>query len=355
MKYLNFVTAILLSLLYVTGKIPPMEKFNLWAISFIIPAALCLNLVLLLISLIFRKKSSLFYLVALLIASPYILSTVGIKHLIKPENAPAEEFSVMNYNLGGFMTFSAKDGEDKDRKAFTNWLLQAHADIICYQEFETLPWSEDFNIIKRLDQKNAHYYFSQVAERSHSSYSIGGTLIVSKFPIISHGDIFASKNGFNRGSYADLVIKRDTVRIINVHLESMGLKIVPRNIVNPNKAKSSAMTILRKLKVGTFERSEQNKKLVAFIDASPYPVICTGDFNDLPYSYSYQLLKSRMKNSFEESGKGFGFTYGGKWLRTLRIDNQFYTPPVVSTEFETLYGIKYSDHYPIRGEYTIVD
>ena len=150
-----------------------------------------------------------------------------------------------------------------------------------------------------------------------------------------------------------LLIEQDTIRVINVHLESMGLIIAPRNLVNPEKAKSSALTILRKLKVGTFERSEQNRKLVAFIDASPNPVICAGDFNDLPYTYSYQLLKSRMKNSFEESGKGFGFTYGGKLLRNLRIDNQFYTSPVASTKFETLYKIKFSDHYPLRGEYTI--
>lgn len=353
MKYFNFITAVLISLLYLTGKIPPTERFNLWAASFIIPIGLCVNIVLMFVSMAFRKKSSLYYLVALLIGSSYILSTFGIKHLINREEPTAESFTVMNYNLGGFKNFTAKDGKNSERKVFTNWLLQADADILCYQEFETLPWSDDFNILNRLEKKQAHYYFSKEGKTDHSSYGIGGTLIVSKFPIISHGDIFASTNGFNRASYADLLIKRDTIRIINVHLQSMGLNIMPKNLVNPDKAKSSAMTILRKLKIGTFERSEQNRILIAFIEASPYPVICAGDFNDLPYTYSYHLLKSRMKNSFEESGKGFGFTYGGKLLRTLRIDNQFYTSPVVSTKFETLYEIKFSDHYPIRGQYTI--
>jgi endonuclease/exonuclease/phosphatase family metal-dependent hydrolase len=354
MKYFNFVAAVLLSLLYLSGRIPPTEKFNLWATSFIIPIGLGLNILLMLFSLLLRKKSSLYYLIALAIGSPYLLNTVGMKYLLKGEASTSGQLNVMSYNLGGFRTYSAKDGKDDDRRLFTDWILRDHADVICYQEFETLPWSEHFNIIKRLDQKKAHYYFSREKETSHSSYSIGGTLIVSKFPIISQGDIFYSTNGFNRASYADIVIREDTIRIINVHLESMGLVITPRNLVNPDKARSSVMTILRKLKVGTFERSEQNKKLVAFIDASPYPVICAGDFNDLPYTYSYQLLKSRMKNSFEESGKGFGFTYGGRLLRMLRIDNQFYTPPIKSTEFRTLYEIKFSDHYPIRGEYQIV-
>lgn len=353
MKYFNFIAAVLLSLLYASGNIPPSEHFNLWATGFIIPVGLVINLLLLLIFLILRRKSSLYYLVALFIGSPYLLSTLGLKYLLKGDPSPAKTFSVMSYNLGGFNAYTAKDGENSGRKKYTDWLMNTDVDIQCYQEFETLPWSEDFNIINRLKKKKVYYYFSREGETSHSGYGIAGILIVSRFPIIDSGDIFASNNGFNRAAFADILVQKDTIRVINVHMESMGLGLVPRNLSNPEAAKSSAMTILRKLKVGTFERSEQNKKLVAFIDASKYPVICVGDFNDLPYTYSYKLLKRRMKNSFEESGKGFGFTYGGRILRMLRIDNQFYTSPVSSTGFETLYNVTFSDHFPIQGEYQI--
>ena len=96
---------------------------------------------------------------------------------------------------------------------------------------------------------------------------------------------------------------------------------MPRDL---NTVKSQLHTILRKLKVGVFERSRQVRQLSDFIERSPHPVVCAGDFNDLPYSYNYRHMKKHMKNSFEESGKGFGFTYNGGTLKMLRIDNQFY-------------------------------
>lgn len=353
MRYFNFIASIVLSVLYVCGKIPPTEKFNLWATGFIIPIGLLLNIVLLLISLVFRKKSSLYYLVALFIGGPYIVRTVGMKHLINRQKSSSDTFAVMSYNIGGFKSFSARDGRNQPRKEYTNWLLQADADILCFQEFENLPWSEDFNILERLTKKGLHYYFSREGETSHSSYGVGGIIIISKFPIVRHGDLFASSNGFNRAAYADVAIGRDTIRVINAHLQSMGLRMNPRDLINPEETKSGLLTILRKLKAGTFERSEQNRLIIDFIETSPYPVVCAGDFNDLPYTYSYQMLRKKMKNTFEESGKGFGFTYGGRHLSMLRIDNQFYTPPVSSLEFETLYDIRFSDHYPIRGVYQV--
>jgi hypothetical protein len=82
-KYFNFIVAIILSIIYASGKIPPTQGFNLWITSFIIPVALVINHVLLIISLLLRKKSSFYYVVALLIGSPYLTSTLGIKHFFK--------------------------------------------------------------------------------------------------------------------------------------------------------------------------------------------------------------------------------------------------------------------------------
>jgi len=355
-RYFNFIVAILLSLLYATGRIPPSEKYNLWITSFVIPVALVANHILLLISLLLRKKSTFYYVVALLIGSTYLFSTIGLKHLFKGEKSPVKTFSVINYNIGGFhMRPNAYKNTDSARIALKNWLLHPEADIQCYQEFANFPRSPEFNVIEQLNQSGSHYYFSQEEETPRAYYYRAGTLILSRFPIISSGDLLASKNGFNRIAYADLKIEEDTVRIINVHLESMGLgNYRPPNTNNFEYVKSTTRSILSKLKVGVFERSKQIKQLVAFIEASPYPVICVGDFNDLPYSYSYQFMKKRMKNTFEESGKGFGFTYNGGTLKVLRIDNQFYASPIHSVGFETLDHIKYSDHFPIRGEYQII-
>jgi len=93
--------------------------------------------------------------------------------------------------------------------------------------------------------------------------------------------------------------------------------------------------------------------LIEFVEASPHPVICAGDFNELPYSFSYQMLKRHLRNSFEESGRGFGFTYNGNTLSMLRIDNQFYSAPLRSVDFQTVDSVKFSDHFPLKGSYII--
>jgi endonuclease/exonuclease/phosphatase family metal-dependent hydrolase len=111
--------------------------------------------------------------------------------------------------------------------------------------------------------------------------------------------------------------------------------------------------LLSKLKEGVFERSRQMKKLVEFIELSPHPIICLGDFNEMPYSYTYQYLRKRLKNTFEESGSGFGFTYHGGTLKVLRIDNQFYSSPIVSTDLTTRYDVELSDHFPVQATYVL--
>jgi endonuclease/exonuclease/phosphatase family metal-dependent hydrolase len=356
-KYFNFIAAVFLSLLYITVRIPPTGKFNLWITNFIIPGALVINHILLVASLLMRKKSSLYYVGALLVGIPFLFGTIGLKSYFKSHQAGGKTFTVLNYNIGSFhMRPHAYKNIDSARVVLKNWMLNSEADIRCYQEFSNYPWSKEFNVISQLNKKGLHYYFSQEERPRHVEYSTTGVLIISKFPIIASGDLLASENGFNRIAYADINIDGDTVRIINVHLESMGLgQFDPRNANDLGSVKSTTGIILSKLKEGVFERSNQIRQLSDFIGTSPYPVVCAGDFNDMPYSYSYQFLKKTLKNTFEELGKGFGFTYRGETLKVLRIDNQFFTPDIEAVGFETMYDIKLSDHYPLKGEYQIKD
>jgi len=354
MKYLNFFVSVLLSLLYIAAQIPPAEKFNLWITSFMIPLALVINFILFAIALVRKKKSSFYYIIALVIGSQYLFGTFGIKHYFRQPQPPGISFSAINYNMGGYSLrpywFS---NDDSARIALKNWILNDDADIKCIQEFSNSPRSQEFNVTQQLEESGIYYYFSMENETDHSVWSRTGTLIISRFPIVSSGDLLASDNGFNRIAYADVLIEKDTVRIINVHLESMGLSTMGRG--RDMSIKTAAMVILNKLKTGVFERSRQIKQLAAFIDETRYPVLCLGDFNDLPYSYTYQFLRKKMKNSFEESGTGTGFTYNGRRLSGLRIDNQFYSPGLNCVEFETLDSVKFSDHFPLWGRYDLED
>lgn len=99
-------------------------------------------------------------------------------------------------------------------------------------------------------------------------------------------------------------------------------------------------------------RASQVKILSEHIKNSPYPVILAGDFNDVPYSYTYFTLKSILLNAFEEAGRGFGFTYN-KVLFFLRIDNIFYDEAFEIRQFKTHREVDYSDHYPISAVFKL--
>ena len=67
---------------------------------------------------------------------------------------------------------------------------------------------------------------------------------------------------------------------------------------------------------------------------------------------NYQKLKKYLYSSFENGGRGFGFTFNGQ-LFFLRIDNQFYGEGIKLTEFVTHRKVKHTDHYPISAKYSL--
>ena len=80
--------------------------------------------------------------------------------------------------------------------------------------------------------------------------------------------------------------------------------------------------IIGKFKRGFLKRQEQADRIRAEIKKSPYPVIVTGDFNDVPNSYAYHTIGKGMNNAFVEKGGGLGRTFSGI-SPVLRIDNIF--------------------------------
>ena len=354
MRYFNFIVAIILTILYALGKIPPSEKYNLWLTSFLIPFGLAINILFMIISLVMRKKTSLYYVVTLVIGSNYLLSSFGLRHFFQNEEVTQETFRVLSYNSGSdHLKASAEFTGKNSTKDLGGWIVNQEAEIQCYQEFVNLK-NGDSDLIKILHDKRYYTFFSRDSIRANQDSYVVGTLITSKYPIIEAGDVLASDNGFNRIAYADLKLSSDTIRVVNVHLESMGLKGFHPGYASGFQSRiKNTRIIFNKLKVGVFERSQQIKILAKFIESSPHAVICVGDFNELPYSYSYQYLKKRMKNAFEQVGRGFGFTYNGNTLRALRIDNQFYSEGVTAVHFSTRDDVQFTNHFPIEGMYNV--
>ena len=153
--------------------------------------------------------------------------------------------------------------------------------------------------------------------------------------------------------FTDLLIDDDTVRLFNIHLESVRLRHEDYNFISEldlqfeeNKdIKGGSRRIFEKLKTAFARRASQVDNLSSCIIQSQHPVILCGDFNDTPNSYAYQQLTANLTDAFMESGKGFGNTYIGK-LPSYRIDYILHDDHFTSWNCSRRL-IKLSDHYPV--------
>ncbi len=108
---------------------------------------------------------------------------------------------------------------------------------------------------------------------------------------------------------------------------------------------SGGITILRQLKKAFIKRATQVEILHDSIEASPYPVLICGDFNDTPSSYSYRTMSDDLHDAYKISGRGLGQSYTGPFP-SFRIDYIFHGNKIESTAYKTIHE-NLSDHFPI--------
>ena len=262
-------------------------------------------------------------------------------------------FSVLSYNVRVLNLYqSAKNNPDNSSEKLVRFLLEDNSDIKCLQEAYQSDTSKTFDLIGRMQAAGYphHVFSSAFINKAGGEF---GMALFSKFPILKTKALEIETDGNNQIVYTDLLIRNDTVRVYNLHLESMSIS--EDKIIWEKEADKSLRYLYQKLKKGFTERSKQVRILSKHIEDCPYPVVICGDFNDTPYSFTYRSVRKNLKNAFEAAGSGFGFTYKGRVLSFLRIDNQFFGNGIRASDFKTLKNVKYSDHFPIKANYCIID
>ena len=286
-----------------------------------------------------------------------ILFSISYKHLkrtiVVNPNQEIGGIKVLNSNVRIFNVYRHLRNENSESsKKMINWISNNDADIMILQEYYNLDTSSIWSTTKAIQLKFP-FNFLQVSlyNRLNSEF---GQIIYSKHPIIKKGLIPYDNKTFNQAIFADIVKGKDTLRVYNVHLESM--KIEERKIFDnqnsENEIKEKVKDTSHKLIRGFKIRTKQIERIVDHIKSSPYPVILGADMNDTPYSYSYNEFSKLLNNSFEEKGNGFDFTFNGK-LFFLRIDNLFVSDDFSTNSFTVHREIPYSDHFPISATYTL--
>lgn len=172
--------------------------------------------------------------------------------------------------------------------------------------------------------------------------------IASKYPIIEINRAF-DKNEKIACFYADIKVNQDTIRAVNVYLNSFHIeKKLVKGVIEKKSFKNNSTTIYQNL-TKAFKIHQREVNLIQkFIEKSPHPVIIGGDFNSVPNSYEYFKLKKGLKDTFVTGGSGLGTTFHN-YKFPIKIDYIFVAPQFQTASFRVK-RVNYSDHFPIIAE-----
>jgi endonuclease/exonuclease/phosphatase family metal-dependent hydrolase len=315
------------------------------------PYLLILNLVFLSYWLISFKKEILISIVVILLGWDHLnnLLPINLKAAGIPESAmDSRVFKTLSYNVRGFDVYRwTSDPQVKNQ--IISFIREEDADIVCFQEYYTSPKKgetrADLSGLLGFLPESAIYYTADRANRNGF-----GIATYSRFPIIKKSRIPFNSSS-NAAMYTDILVDSDTLRVINVHLQSIRFRQEDYAFMDTVRFKYSNEQILGirnigiQLKRAFSLRAEQAEMISNYIRNSPYPVVVMGDFNDTPQSYSYRKIRRGMHDAFRKAGRGFGNTYAGE-LPSFRIDHIMYSDPLVPFGFKRTRK-DFSDHFPI--------
>lgn len=304
-----------------------------------------------------RSKYALIILVVILVGGKLhfrMLAMGGNKEIPSTEQ---NVWKIMSYNVRLFDLYNwyenDEDDNDSKRLQIFDYLKKQDADVLCFQEFYHQDNPSKFPtrnalipLLKAVD------YHERYSHKLFGRQNFGISMF-SKYPMISKGDVAFDDSEGNSDNYcifADIVKGKDTLRVYNVHLQSIKFKkddyTVFENENYTKKIPQSALKALyEKLQNAYPKRATQAMKIMEHIKTSPYEVIICGDFNDTPMSFVYAQFNFGLTDAFRKSSKGIGTTYVGK-IPAGRIDYIFHSSSLNSSNFN-IQNEALSDHRAI--------
>jgi len=246
------------------------------------------------------------------------------------------DFTVMSYNVRLFNVFKWLDRDDVPANilAFIN---EKNPDILCIQEF-----SNSANIDLKVYR---HRYVFMEGNKIKT-----GQAIFSKFPIIDQGNI-VFPNSNNNVVFTDIKKGKDIIRVYNMHLQSIKISTdvneINENIDAIDQGKSQKL--FNRISKAFKKQQQQAEMIKEHKKDCPYPIIICGDLNNSAFSYVYRNIKGKLKDAFEEAGKGFGPTYKFRYY-PARIDYILADDKMTVKKFESFPEFENSDHYPIMAK-----
>ncbi|MBX2923302.1 MAG: endonuclease/exonuclease/phosphatase family protein [Chitinophagaceae bacterium] len=361
----SYITVVILFLIACLS--PFLNPSSWWFFGFLgllFPYLLMLLLVFLVIFILSRSKWSIPALLCLIIGWKSIYATFAL-NIGSPFNKEKKEnaLRIMTWNVRSFIASSdkvKKPGITDHQMKMHEVIKEYNPDILTFQEFFSADSGKYANNIRYFTQNMGYpyVYFSSISKRRKHEHS--GTVIFSRFPIADTARISLPReltSTIENIIYADIVYRKDTVRIFTGHLQSFGFRQREYSDISkikndPDERLDASKNIFKKMRTAFERRGSQAAIIRTQLDESKYPEIFCGDLNDVPNSYTYFAIKGDKKDAFIKKGFGFGKTFYSffsgfmRKLPTLRIDYIFTDPRFSIQQVKAVPEIL-SDHIPV--------
>jgi endonuclease/exonuclease/phosphatase family metal-dependent hydrolase len=362
--FCNIVLSVCMLLLYFLPVLPSSVSWivNLFALLF--PFFLILQIGFFVFWLIAKRKLVFIPIITLLLCLELIGSFFGFHPKSKTVKTDESTFRVATWNAHLFNFFENQGFLDlgmlQEAKNF-------NADVLAVQELvfslDTLSPITLEKVKKKLGYKyvaaandrafGVHTNIRQRNERYHPFC----VAVFSNYPILRWEKVQDIKEYNHTFLWVDLLVNNDTIRLFNIHLQSMHfakkdyefVENIDQGGMDVDAVQTAGKSILRKMKTANLLRSGQARNVRAAIDKSPYPVIVCGDMNDVPNSNAYQIISDGLHDAFTEKGWGVGRTF--KFLSpTLRIDYVLHSQSLEVEKVQVLKSMQ-SDHSPVIADF----
>lgn len=327
---LNSLFAIALLFAYLLPYIPPKTFALLSVLSLTVPMLIIVNLLFLVYWVIRMKKQMLLPLIVLLFGMNHLTSIYEFS-ASEEEEALNGGLTFLSYNVRQFNQFRWSEDKNIPEK-LSAFIQEQDPDILAMQEY----YKGELDIALKFPYK-------YIKQKDHSAEF--GLAIFSKYPIVNSGSLDFPTPSNNNAIFADIVVEKDTLRVVNVHLQSYTIK---PNISKLEIEKEKSKRVFLGMGQTFVRQQEQMEMVLDLIRNSSHKTVIMGDFNNTAYSYIYRKLKSvGFNDAYKEEGNGFGRTYDFDYF-PLRIDYIFPEEGLETITFETL-EVPYSDHFPIKA------
>ena len=268
----------------------------------------------------------------------------------KPEG-DGQVFKIMSWNV--IHTRDIRHPDAPGNRA-VDFIMNSGVDVVCLAELISFDKYDMPNFTTELRDS----LFSVYPYRAGlPNYDIK---VLSKYPVERLDKTSFDHLGNARFDFFKVTFPENELIIAMVHLYSYGLSEEERQVVTEINSMQTAKTsvkefkgsIRQKLRSAFRHRAEDAEVLRNCLNEIPedIPLIVCGDFNDVPASWAYNLIRGDdLRDAYSETNLGPAITYNLHAFY-FHIDQMLYRGPLVALDLD-VDKINTSDHYPLIGEF----